>query len=123
MMNIGTLKIINEDFIDEFVKLQGKGVTSFKSNDKNSIENNMLTIKSLPNVKDIQNHPLTEKKLFPVEKKTINQEPDYIIVREITTTELVISVNEKLKQGYKLIGGVTFNSLTDRYLQAMYKIK
>ena len=46
---------------------------------------------------------------------------EYIIVNEIIAEQLVVSVNNKISEGFKPIGGVT--NVQQSYYQAMVKVK
>jgi hypothetical protein len=45
---------------------------------------------------------------------------NYLIEEENSTIALEISVNDRIEQGYEPIGGIGFDKLNGRYLQALY---
>lgn len=46
---------------------------------------------------------------------------NYIIHSTQTIQMLMVDVNQSLKDGYELVGGVAYNSTREKYIQAMIK--
>lgn len=47
----------------------------------------------------------------------------YKILRSLSISSLERNVNEKLREGYKPIGGVSFDEVNKKYMQAILKDK